>query len=144
MTLSLSLATFCRPDALSILFSSASRVAYIRHRKDYDRGLKHAAHDAFWEFSNNEHLRCQVSWKKMLGNNWIKPGGCPVRFSSRPKQYWPSFTLQQFLRNLGTMPKASTHALSNSRKHTTGFLVKRFVEWCGSRLQCWRPPVTGR
>ena len=40
----------------------------------------------------------------------------------------------KFLRNLGSMPKTSTHALSNSRKHTTGFLLKRFVERCGSMV----------
>jgi len=37
----------------------------------------------------------------------------------------------KFLRNLGSMPNTSRHALSNSRKHTTGFLVNRFVECCG-------------
>ena len=36
----------------------------------------------------------------------------------------------KFLRNLGRMPKTSTHALSTSRKHTTRFLVKRFVVEC--------------
>jgi len=40
----------------------------------------------------------------------------------------------KFLRNLRSMPKTSPHALSNSRKHTTGFLLKRFVERCGSML----------
>ena len=40
----------------------------------------------------------------------------------------------KFLRNLGSMPKTSTYALSTSRKHTTGFLVKSFGEWCGSTV----------
>ena len=40
----------------------------------------------------------------------------------------------KFLRNLESMPNTSTHALSNSRKHTTGFLLKRFVERCGSMV----------
>ena len=31
--------------------------------------------------------------------------------------------------NLGNMPKTSSHALSTSRGHTTGFLVKSFWEW---------------
>ena len=35
-----------------------------------------------------------------------------------------------FLRNLGSMPKTSTHVLSTSRTHTTGFLVKSFGECC--------------
>ena len=30
----------------------------------------------------------------------------------------------KFSKNLGSMPKTSTHVLSTSRKHTTGFLVK--------------------
>ena len=38
----------------------------------------------------------------------------------------------KFLRTLGNMPKTSTHALSTSRKHTIGLLVKRLVECCGS------------
>jgi len=42
------------------------------------------------------------------------------------------------------MPKTFTYVLSTSRKHTTEFLVKSFGECCGSRLRCWRPPVTGR
>jgi len=37
----------------------------------------------------------------------------------------------KILRTLGSMPKTSTHALSTSRKHTTGFLVKSFGECCG-------------
>jgi len=41
---------------------------------------------------------------------------------------------RKILRNLGSMPKTSTHALSNSRKHTTGFLLKRFVERCRSMV----------
>jgi len=32
------------------------------------------------------------------------------------------------------MPKTSTYALSTSRKHSTGFLVKRFVKCCGSTV----------
>jgi len=40
----------------------------------------------------------------------------------------------KFMRNLGSMPKTSTYALSTSRKHSTGFLVKRFVKCCGSTV----------
>ena len=35
----------------------------------------------------------------------------------------------KFLRNLGSMLKTSSHVLSTSRKHTTGFLVKSFEEF---------------
>jgi len=38
----------------------------------------------------------------------------------------------KLFRNLGSMPKTSTYALSTLRKHTTGFLVKSFGECCGS------------
>jgi len=34
----------------------------------------------------------------------------------------------KILRNLGSMLKMSSHALSDSRKHTTGFLVESFGE----------------
>jgi len=37
-------------------------------------------------------------------------------------------------RNLGSMLKTSSHALSTSRKHTTGFLVTNFVECCVSTV----------
>ena len=37
----------------------------------------------------------------------------------------------KFLRNLGSMQKTSTHALSTSRKRTTGLLVKSLVESFG-------------
>ena len=37
----------------------------------------------------------------------------------------------KFLRYLGNMQKTSTHALSTSRKHTTGLLVKSLVECFG-------------
>jgi len=37
---------------------------------------------------------------------------------------------RNILRNFGSMPKTSLHALSTSREHTTGFLVKSFWEWC--------------
>ena len=33
-------------------------------------------------------------------------------------------------RNLGSTPKTSTHVLSTSRKHTTGFVVKSFGKRC--------------
>jgi len=38
------------------------------------------------------------------------------------------------MRNPGSMLKTSRHALSTSRKHTTGFLVKRFGECWVSRV----------
>jgi len=37
---------------------------------------------------------------------------------------------RKIFRNLGSMLKTSSHALSTSRKHTIGFLVKSFVECC--------------
>jgi len=40
----------------------------------------------------------------------------------------------KFLRNLGSMLKTSSHALSISWKHTTGFLVKSFGERCVSTV----------
>jgi len=40
----------------------------------------------------------------------------------------------KFLRNHGSMPKTPTRALSTSRKHTTGFFMKGFVECCGSTV----------
>ena len=40
----------------------------------------------------------------------------------------------KILRNLGSMLKTSSHALSTSRKHTTGFLMKRFGEYCWSKV----------
>ena len=60
----------------------------------------------------------------------------------------PAATLQtkytlsrKFSRNCESMPKTSTHILSTSRKYTTGFLVKRFGECCGSSVLtvacCW-------
>jgi len=116
------------------------------------QGLKHAgrmwpvralcaARDAFWEWSNNEHLHCQVPWKKVPRNNWIKAEWYPVRFSSRPSITDQISLSRKFLKNLGNMPKTPTHALSDSRKHTNGFLVKRFVEWCVSTVLtaacCW-------
>jgi len=45
----------------------------------------------------------------------------------------------KFLWNLGSMPKTSTHALSTSRKHKTGVLVKYL--WSIAGVRCWRPPV---
>ena len=47
----------------------------------------------------------------------------------------------KFVRNLGSMPKRSTYALSTWRKHTTGFLVKNFWEFRGSAVLT--VPVTG-
>jgi len=44
-----------------------------------------------------------------------------------------------FLRNLRSVPKTSTHVLSNSRKHTTGFFVKSVAG-----VRCWWLPVTAR
>ena len=47
----------------------------------------------------------------------------------------------KFLRNLGSMPKTSTHALSTSRKHTTEFIVKSFGKRCVSTVltaACYR------
>ena len=41
---------------------------------------------------------------------------------------------RKILRNLGIMLKISAHALSISRKHTTGFLVKSFGEYCVSAV----------
>ena len=34
--------------------------------------------------------------------------------------------------NLGSMPKMFPHISSTSKKHTTGFIVKRFEGCCGS------------
>jgi len=45
------------------------------------------------------------------------------------------FTLQKIFReNLGSKPEASAYVLSNSRQHSTGFIVKRFGECCGSTV----------
>jgi len=41
-----------RCDSNAVFIVDVSRV--------YARGLKHAARDAFWEFSKNKHLLCQV------------------------------------------------------------------------------------
>jgi len=43
------------------------------------------------------------------------------------------YTLQQIFEK-SCMPKTSTHVLSASRKHTTGFLVKSFGECCWSTV----------
>ena len=40
----------------------------------------------------------------------------------------------QILRNLGRRLKTSSHALSTSRKYTTGFFVKSFGKRCGSTV----------
>jgi len=40
----------------------------------------------------------------------------------------------KFMRNLGSTQKTSAHASSNSRKYTTGFLVKSFGECCKSTM----------
>jgi len=40
----------------------------------------------------------------------------------------------KFLRNLGTMQKTPTHALSIAMKHTTRFLVKSCGECCGGTV----------
>ena len=40
----------------------------------------------------------------------------------------------KFSRNLGTMPQASTHILSTSRKHTAVFLVESFGKCCGNMV----------
>jgi len=48
----------------------------------------------------------------------------------------------KFLRNFGIMLQGSTHVLSTSRKHTTGYFGKSFGSVAGVR--CWRPPVTDR
>jgi len=70
---------------------------------DINQGLKHAAglmwparafcaaRDAFGEFSNIEHLLCQVPCKKMPRKNWTKAEWCPVPFLSRPQHYRPNF-----------------------------------------------------
>jgi len=49
----------------------------------------------------------------------------------------------KILRNLGSMLRTSSHALSTSRKHMTGFLVKSFGERCMSTVltaACYWPP----
>ena len=44
--------------------------------------------------------------------------------------------------NLGSTTKMSKRVLWTSRKKATGFLVKRFEEWC--EVRCWLSSVTGR
>jgi len=54
------------------------------------------------------------------------------------------FTLQQILRNLGSVPKTFAHVLLSLRKHTTGFLVKSFGKCCGSTVltaACYWPSI---
>jgi len=72
---------------------------------------------------------CQVSWKKTLRNNWTEAGWNPVRFSSRSLHCKTNFHSPE---NVGSMPKMSTHVLSMSRKHTTGFLVTKLWECLGN------------
>jgi len=91
-----------------------------------------AARDAFWEFSNNQHLRFQVPWEKMPRNNWIKPGRCGFR-PGRSNTDHISLS-SKILRNLGSMLKTSSHALSTSGKYMARFLVKSFGECCGSKV----------
>jgi len=40
----------------------------------------------------------------------------------------------KFLRNLGSMLETSSHGMSTSRKHATGFLMKSFGECCVSTV----------
>ena len=51
------------------------------------------------------------------------------------------FILQQFSRNLGSMPKTYRHVSSTSGKCMAGFLVKSFGGCCGSTVltgaSCW-------
>ena len=71
--------------------------------------------------------------KKLQRNKWIRAEWYPVWFSSRPHHYRSHFHISlssKFLRNLGSMLKVSSHALSTLRKHMTGFLVKSFGECC--------------
>ena len=54
------------------------------------------------------------------------------------------FTLQQILRNLGSVPKTFAHVLLSLRKHTTGFLVESFGKCCGSTVStaaCYWPSI---
>jgi len=76
---------------------------------------------------------------KNLNQSWKIPSAFFVPAVTIQKKI---STLQQILRNLGSMLKTSPHVFPTSTNHTTGFLVKSFGSVVG--VQCWRPPVTGR
>ena len=95
------------------------RVSNMRHVRAFCE-----ARDAFWEFSNNQHICCQVHWKKTPQNNWIKPEWYLVGFRLGRSNTDHISISSKILVNLESMLKTSAHALSTSTKHTTGFLVK--------------------
>ena len=66
-----------------------------------------------------------------------------ILLKSPSKPYWldaplalqTEFSLSStFSRNLGSIPQTSAHALSISKKRTTGLIVKSFGECCGSTV----------
>ena len=70
---------------------------------------------------------------KVPRSNWIKDG-YPVLLLSRPQHYRPNFHSPKKFEKFCNCDKMSTHALTTSRKHKTGFLVKNFGECCGSTV----------
>ena len=81
------------------------------------------------------------AYKKDTARWWNQSWKISSAFFFRAVTVQTNFSLpNKFSRNLGSMPKTSTHILST--KHTNGSLVKSFVDVAGVR--CWRPPFTGR
>jgi len=74
---------------------------------------------------------------KYLNQSWMIRGAVFVGHSTTGRISLSS----KFLRNLGSMLKTSSHVLSTSRKHKTGFLVKSFKEFSVSAVLttacCW-------
>jgi len=97
--------------------------------------------NAFWEFLNKYVDKClEKGHRKIFESNL---NDYPVRFRpSHSNKGHISFS-SNILRSLGSMLKTSSHALSTSRKHMTGFLLKNFGECCASAALtaacCWAP-----
>ena len=65
---------------------------------------------------------------KKLNQTWMIPSSVFVPALAKQTTFHKNF------QNLRSMPKTSTYALSTSRKHTTGFIVKSVGECCASAM----------
>jgi len=90
-----------------------------------------AARDVFWKVSYNSTFtlpsalkRCREMIELMLNVTQ-----CGFR---RGRSTTDAISLSsKFMRNVGSMPKTSTYALSTLRKHNTGFLAKSLLREYG-------------
>ena len=88
------------------------------------------ARDAFWEFSssliNFYSAKCFEKRCREIIESKLNDTQCGLRHVRSTADHIS--LCRKILRNLRSMLKTSSHALSTSRKHTIGFLVKSFGE----------------